>query len=62
MLCNCSKGLCSVLLLSLFLRGKPNQAGPWLGCDLQGECEEKGKKKAKGEAPGCIHFQVTGRG
>ena len=59
---NCSRGSSSVLLLSLFLRSKSNQAGPWFGCDHQGKRKEKGKKTTKDEALGCIHVQMTGRG
>lgn len=51
---NCSRGFCSVLLLlSLYLRSKSIQAGPWLGCDHQGKHKEKGRKTTDG-ALGCI--------
>ena len=51
-----------MLLSSSFLRNKSNQAGPWLDCDHQGTCKEKGKKKTKDEALRCIDVQMTGRG
>ena len=56
------QGSCSMLLSSSFLRDKSNQAGPWLDCDHQGTCKEKGKKKTKDEALRCIDIQMIRRG
>lgn len=55
------QGSCSMLLSSSFLRDKSNQAGPWLDCDHQGTCKEKGKK-TKDEALRCINIQMIRRG
>ena len=50
-----------MLLSSSFLRNKSNQAGPWLDCDPQGTCKDKGKK-TEDEALRCTDVQMAGRG